>query len=44
MLTGLTSLLLAENQLTGIPSELGNLAKLDHAFLQTNHFNGQEMP
>lgn len=44
MLADLDILELAENQLTSIPLEMGNLNNVDHVFLQTNNFGGQEMP
>ena len=44
MLQDINSLELAENQLTSIPTEMGNLNTLDHLFLQSNNFGGQLMP
>ena len=44
MLTKVGILELAENQLTSIPAELGNLLSVSHVFLQANNFGGQHMP
>mmetsp|Transcript_9984 Transcript_9984/g.21610 ORF Transcript_9984/g.21610 Transcript_9984/m.21610 type:complete len:1577 (+) Transcript_9984:140-4870(+) len=44
MLQDIDILELAENQLTSIPAEMGQLNTIDHVFLQANNFGGQEMP
>jgi len=44
MLKAIDILELAENQLTSVPAELGNLNSISHVFLQANDFGGQGMP
>ena len=44
MLSNINILELAENELTSIPSEMGNLNTIDHLFLQSNNFGEQSMP
>jgi len=44
MLQDIDILELAENQLTSIPAEMGQLNSIDHVFLQANNFGRQEMP
>ena len=44
MLSNINILELAENDLTSIPSEMGNLNTIDHLFLQSNNFGEQSMP
>eukprot|EP00581_Thalassiosira_minuscula_P006159 CAMPEP_0183742858 /NCGR_PEP_ID=MMETSP0737-20130205/64913_1 /TAXON_ID=385413 /ORGANISM="Thalassiosira miniscula, Strain CCMP1093" /LENGTH=1801 /DNA_ID=CAMNT_0025978453 /DNA_START=236 /DNA_END=5644 /DNA_ORIENTATION=- len=43
-LQNLEILELAENHLTSIPAELGDIPSISHVFLQLNDFGGQEMP